>query len=183
MQAEPELGWNQGWQDFVIGLALSFAFVEAITVGILIWANNPAAPVVTPAPTTQLLLFVRILSLVLPFVLIYGMYLAAGTWVYRANIYMRAAGSTGGVIYRKRVTSPYRLGSVMIFGSTIVGVILSNLIGRNAVDDSTRLAGALLRLAIGIACAWLAVYVRRDIQALITGTGADNPSVEADEHE
>ena len=169
MQAEPELGWNQGWQDFVIGLALSFAFVEAIAAGILIWANNPTAPDVTTAPTTQLLLFVRILSLVLPFVLIYGMYLAVWAWVHRAQVHMRAAGSAGGVIYRKRVTSPYRLGSVMIFGSTIVGVILSNLIGHNAGNDHTRLAGVLLRLAIGIACAWLAVYIRRDIDTLMTG--------------
>jgi hypothetical protein len=170
MQADSESDWNQGWQDFVIGLALSFAFVEAITAAILIRSDTPAPAI--PTPTTQLQLFFRIVSVVMPFVLIYGMYAATGFWLYRAHVRLTEIGRTSAVVYRRIVRSPYHLGSVAIFGSTFIGVILSNLIPSAPTDHGTRIAGALLRAAIGVTCAWIAVYIRRDIDLMWHGDDA-----------
>ncbi len=167
--------WNQGWQDAVIGLALSFAFIEAITLAILL-ENRPEST----TPITALALVAKILSLVLPLVLGYGTYAAFAMWTYRAQQRMLAAGQRGGVVYGRPVVSPYRLGSVLIFWVTIFGMFAATIVVTLGKTHDLLVAAAILRLAIGIACAWIAAFVRRDIELLmgpatVDPTEGDNP--------
>ena len=160
--------WNQGWQDVVIGLSLSFAFIEAIT-GAILLENRP--PVAAPATITVITLIAKILSVVMPPILGYGSYAAMAGWVYRANVRLRATGTDGGLVFGRRIRSPYRLGSVRLFWITIFALVASNAYANPADPHGVAVTAAFLRLGVGVAGACLAVFVRRDIDALF---GSEN---------
>jgi hypothetical protein len=162
---DPQPDWNQGWQDFVIGLALSFAFVEGITAVILL--EHRPVPAAAAAATSVLTLVAKILSLALPPALGYGTYAALATWTYRAQARMQASGRTGGFVHGRPIRSPYRLGSVLIFWATILGLFATTLFGTGDSARSVVITATVLRLIVGVACAWLAVFVRKDIDALL----------------
>jgi hypothetical protein len=168
-----EPSWNRGWYEFVSGLALAFAFVEAISAGILLWHGPAQVATVAGQEPSLAVLLSTILMVVVPTMLGYGSYIGLGVWMYRAR--RRIPDPVGD-------RSPYRLGSVHIFWATIFVLLATNWFAADHVSTNAKTVGvtaAILRMTIGLTCAWLAVFVRSDILVLL---GISEPDADIDEH-